>query len=118
VEGGPDRRAPAGSEWEREEGKEKGLTSGPELAVREKSEGGRSWAGGGVGTWAGGPAGLKGGKGERVWGFGIFFSFFSSNLFKLQIQTSFNFSNFRTFQTLFFKFSNYSKKNLELHTIK
>jgi hypothetical protein len=67
VGGGPDRRAPAGGEWETEEGKEKGLTSGPELAAREKSEGGRSWAGGGVGTWAGGPAGLKGGKGERVW---------------------------------------------------
>jgi hypothetical protein len=67
VGGGPDGRAPAGSEWEREEGKEKGLTSGPELAEREKSEGGRSWAGG--------PAGLKGGKREEGWGVWDFFFF-------------------------------------------
>jgi hypothetical protein len=61
------------------------------------------------GTWAGGPAGLKGGEKRRGLGVWDFFSFFSSNLFKLQIQTSFNFSNFKTFQTLFFKFSNYFK---------
>jgi hypothetical protein len=78
------------------------------VAVREREEGkmGR-WRE--DGTWAGGPAGLKGGKRGEGWGVWDFFSFFSSNLFKLQIQTSFNFSNFKTFQTLFFKFSNYFK---------
>jgi hypothetical protein len=49
----------------------------PPVGGQERERRGR-WAGGGVGTWAGGPAGLKGGKGERVWGVFLFLFFFST----------------------------------------
>jgi hypothetical protein len=47
-------------------GRKRGWRAGPSLQ-REKSEGGRSWAGG--------PAGLKGGKREEGWGVWDFFFF-------------------------------------------
>jgi hypothetical protein len=63
------------------------------VAEREREEGkmGRRRE---DGTWVGGPAGLKGGKRERVGGFGIFF------LSSLQTFSNFKFKHLLTFQTL------------------
>jgi hypothetical protein len=79
--------------------------------VREGRRGGGVLGRVGQKDWAGGKIRRGGGRWAELDGDGFvfflkpFFKTFSNSKFK----HLFNFSNFKTFQTLFFKFSNYFK---------